>query len=169
MNRTALYAGSFDPVTNGHLDVVHNALTVFDHLVVAVGVHHAKTPLLSVEDRLALLDEVVMPLQRQNGCRIEIVTFDGLVIDAARRAGAGVMVRGLRSSTDFDYEMQMAGMNAAMEPAVRTVFFPASAAVRPITASLVRQITQMGGDISSFVPQAVLKRLTQRFAQPEQR
>ncbi|MDP2408921.1 MAG: pantetheine-phosphate adenylyltransferase [Pseudolabrys sp.] len=164
MPRIALYAGSFDPVTNGHLDVVRNAVRLADRLVIAIGVHPGKAPLFSTEDRLAMLQEVCGPLAREAGCELSSVTFSGLVIEAAREAGATVLIRGLRDGTDFNYEMQMAGMNAAMAPAIQTVFLPASPAVRPITATLVRQIAAMGGDVSSFVPAAVAARLKQKFA-----
>jgi pantetheine-phosphate adenylyltransferase len=164
MPRIALYAGSFDPVTNGHLDVVRQAVRLVDRLVLAVGIHPGKAPLFAAEDRLALLQETCGPLAKQAGCELTCVTFADLVVTAARRAGATLLIRGLRDGTDFDYEMQMAGMNGAMAPDVQTVFLPASPAVRPITATLVRQIAGMGGDVSSFVPAAVAARLTQKFA-----
>ncbi|MGQ4272918.1 pantetheine-phosphate adenylyltransferase [Terrihabitans sp. B22-R8] len=159
----ALYAGSFDPITNGHLHVVEAAAGMFDQLVLAVGIHHSKAPMLSVEERLALVENVCGPVASEKGCSLQVVTFDDLVIDAACRAGAQVLVRGLRSGTDFDYEMQMAGMNASMAPGVQSVFIPASADTRPITATLVRQIASMGGDISPFVPRAVAETLAARF------
>ncbi len=164
MPRIALYAGSFDPVTNGHLDVIRHAVRLADRLVIAIGVHPGKAPLFPTEDRLAMLQEVCEPLAREAGCELASVTFSGLVIEAAREAGATVLIRGLRDGTDFDYEMQMAGMNEAMAPAIQTVFLPASPAVRPITATLVRQIAAMGGDVSSFVPARVAARLKQKFA-----
>jgi len=161
--RIALYAGSFDPVTNGHLDVVRRASGLADALVLAVGVHPGKTPLFTAEERLAMLEEVCAPLAREAGCRLSCVTFDGLVVDAAKTAGATMLIRGLRDATDFDYEMQMAGMNEAMAPGVQTVFLPAGAAVRPIAATLVRQIARMGGDVAAFVPAPVAARLRQKF------
>ena len=159
MPRTALYAGSFDPVTNGHLDVVRQAVRLADRLVLAIGVHPGKTPLFPFEERLAMLTETCGPVATAAGVELACVTFDDLVITAAQREGATVLIRGLRDGTDFDYEMQMAGMNGAMAAAVQTVFLPASPAVRPITATLVRQIAGMGGDVSSFVPASVAVRL----------
>lgn len=164
MARIALYAGSFDPVTNGHLDVVRQASRLADRLVLAIGVHPGKAPLFATEERLAMLDEVCRPVAAAAGCAIKCITFDDLVISAARREQATLLIRGLRDGTDFDYEMQMVGMNAVMAPDVQTVFLPASASVRPITATLVRQVAAMGGDISAFVPSEVARRLTARFA-----
>ncbi len=164
MSRIALYAGSFDPVTNGHIDVVRHAVRLADKLVLAIGVHPGKTPLFPFEDRLAMLEETCTPLAKAATCELSFITFDGLVITAAQKVGATVLIRGLRDSTDFDYEMQMAGMNEVMAPAIQTVFLPASPMVRPITATLVRQIAAMGGDVSSFVPKSIAERLKKRFA-----
>ena len=164
MLRTALFAGSFDPMTNGHLEVVRSAVAMVDRLVLAVGIHPGKVPLFAAEERVAMLEEVCTPLARAAGCEIAVSTFADLVIAAARRAGATILVRGVRDASDFDYEMQMAGMNAVMAPEVQTVFVPASPAVRPITATLVRQIAGMGGDVSAFVPAQVTARLQRRFA-----
>ncbi|KMO22704.1 pantetheine-phosphate adenylyltransferase [Methylobacterium platani] len=164
MNRTALYAGSFDPVTNGHLDVVRQACRLVGRLVVAIGVHPGKTPLFSAEERAELIRATCGPLAAETGTALEVVTFADLAVAAARRHGASLFIRGLRDGTDLDYEMQLAGMNGAMAPEVQTVFLPASTGVRPITATLVRQIAAMGGDVRPFVPAAVADRLGARFA-----
>ena len=163
MPRTALFAGSFDPMTNGHLEVVRSAVAMVDRLVLAVGIHPGKVPLFAAEERVAMLEEVCTPLARAAGCEIAVSTFADLVIAAARRVGATILIRGVRDASDFDYEMQMAGMNAVMAPEVQTVFVPASPAVRPITATLVRQIAGMGGDVSAFVPAQVAARLQRKF------
>lgn len=161
--RTAIYGGSFDPLTNGHLDVVRAACRLVDRLVLAVGIHPGKAPLFPAEERLAMLTEVCAPVAAAENASIEAITFGGLIVNTAQEVGASLLIRGLRDGTDLDYEMQMAGMNAAMAPSIQTVFLPASPSVRPITATLVRQIAAMGGDVSAFVPAGVLARLKVRF------
>jgi pantetheine-phosphate adenylyltransferase len=164
MPRIALYPGSFDPVTNGHLDVVRHAVSLCDQLVVAIGVNPGKKPLFSVQERLDMVDAIFGPVASAAGCALDRTTYDGLTITAARKAGATIMIRGLRDSTDMNYEMQLAGMNEVMAPEVGTVFVPASPGVRPITATLVRQIASMGGDVSAFVPASVAASLKKKFA-----
>lgn len=163
MSRTAFYAGSFDPVTNGHLDVLKGACRLADKIVVAIGTHPGKPPLFSVEDRMAMLKDVCEPLAAKEKVKIETTTFADLVVEAAKRAGATLLIRGLRDGGDLDYEMQMAGMNGVMAPGIQTVFLPATPATRPITATLVRQIASMGGDVSTFVPASVADRLRTKF------
>ena len=163
MSRTVLYSGSFDPVTNGHVDILAQSLAIADRVVVAIGVHPAKKPLFDFDERVAMIREAAADLGAAEE-RVEVVAFSDLVVEAARRCGAAAIVRGLRDGTDLDYEMQMAGMNGAMAPQIKTVFLPASPGVRHITATLVRQIAAMGGDVSSFVPAAVAGRLKARFA-----
>ena len=163
MPRIALYAGSFDPVTNGHLDVVRHAVRLADRLVIAIGIHPGKVPLFAAEERIAMLQETCTPLAREAQCELTCITFADLVVETARKAGASMLIRGLRDGTDLDYEMQMAGMNEAMAPDVVSVFLPASPMVRPITATLVRQIAGMGGDVSAFVPVPVVARLKKKF------
>jgi pantetheine-phosphate adenylyltransferase len=164
MPRIALYPGSFDPVTNGHLDVVRHAVVLCDRLVVAIGVHTSKKPLFSTDERLDMVRAVFAPVAAKAGCAFEATTYDNLTVTAAQKNGSTIMIRGLRDGTDLDYEMQIAGMNEAMAPDVHTVFVPASAPVRPITATLVRQIAAMGGDVSSFVPKSVAASLKAKFA-----
>ena len=164
MPRIALYPGSFDPVTDGHLDVVRHAVGLCDRLIVAIGVHPGKKPLFSVEERLKMVREVFGPIASKAGCAFDCTTYDNLTVTAAQQNGATIMIRGLRDGTDLDYEMQLAGMNEIMAPDVHTVFVPASPAVRPITATLVRQIAGMGGDVSNFVPPLVAASLKTKFA-----
>jgi len=164
MPRIALYPGSFDPVTNGHLDVVRHAVSLCDRLVVAVGVNPGKKPLFSVQERLEMVEAIFGPVASAAGCALDRTTYDGLTVTAAQKAGATIMIRGLRDGTDLDYEMQLAGMNGAMAPEVQTVFVPASPDVRPITATLVRQSASMGGNVSAFVPKSVAASLKTKFA-----
>jgi pantetheine-phosphate adenylyltransferase len=164
MQRIALYAGSFDPATNGHVDVVRQAARLGDRLVLAVGIHPGKAPLFTADERLDMLRETCAPVTREAKCELEAITFSDLVVQCARRVKATMLIRGLRDATDFDYEMQMAGMNQSMAPEVQTVYLPASPAVRPITATLVRQIAGMGGDVSAFVPATIAARLKTKFA-----
>lgn len=161
--RIAIYAGSFDPLTNGHLDVLKASLWVADRVYAAIGIHPGKKPLFSFEERVELIERSCRAELGAEGERIKVVSFDGLVIEAARELGASIMIRGLRDGTDLDYEMQMAGMNETMAPDLQTVFLPASPSVRTITATLVRQIAAMGGDIAPFVPQDVAGVLTAKF------
>ena len=164
MKRIGFTSGSFDPVTNGHLDVIARAARMVDVLVVGVGVHPGKTPMFTPEEKIEMLKQETAAIARRTGCKIDIVTFANLTIEAANDAGATLIFRGLRDGTDFDYEMHMAGMNGAMAPKIDTVFLPASPNARHITGTLVRQIAQMGGDVSQFVSPAVAKRLKAKAA-----
>lgn len=154
MSKIAVYPGSFDPITNGHLDILNQSLNVADSVIVAIGIHPGKSPLFDADQRCELIKAVLEEAGISN--RVKIHLFDNLVVDFARDIGASLLVRGLRDGTDFDYEMQMTGMNSQMAPSLQTVFLPATAANRHITATLVRQIAKMGGDISAFVPKPVL-------------
>ena len=160
----AFYPGSFDPLTNGHLDVLIQALAMSPKVVVGVGINPNKQPEFSFEERAGLIKESLAEVLPERADDIEIVSFQGLVVEAARKFDAKILIRGLRDGTDLDYEMQMAGMNEAMAPDVHTIFVPASATVRPITATLVRQIAGMGGDVSAFVPASVAKLLKAKLA-----
>ncbi|WP_342362888.1 pantetheine-phosphate adenylyltransferase [Terrarubrum flagellatum] len=165
-NRIAFYPGSFDPVTNGHVDQLREACRIADKVVVAIGVNPNKTPLFSVDERTELIREVAAPIEKETGSVVEVTTFSDLTVAAAARVGATMIIRGLRDGTDLDYEMQQAGMNAVMAPDIQTVFLPSSPLVRPITATLVRQIAAMGGDVSPFAPASVVARLKQKFPRP---
>jgi pantetheine-phosphate adenylyltransferase len=159
---TAFYPGSFDPMTNGHLDVLIQALNIAPKVVVGIGIHPGKTPLFSFEDRASLIRLSLEEAMPDRIGDIRVISFDNLVVEAAREHGTRVLIRGLRDGTDLDYEMQMAGMNRQMAPDVQTVFLPAGTASRPITATLVRQIAAMGGDVSAFVPKPVLEALNDK-------
>ncbi|MES2906440.1 MAG: pantetheine-phosphate adenylyltransferase [Pseudomonadota bacterium] len=161
--RIGLYPGSFDPLTNGHVDMLKASFRLVDRLIVAIGIHADKAPLFSAEDRIAMIEDVVQPLAKKAGVEMITKTFSNLVIDFAKDCGAHLLIRGLRDGTDLDYEMQMAGMNISLAPNVQTVFLPASPQDRHITATLVRQIAKMKGDVSAFVPPAVAQRLSRQF------
>jgi pantetheine-phosphate adenylyltransferase len=160
------YAGSFDPVTNGHVDVVRAAASFCGRIVVAIGVHPGKAPLFALEEKTALILAVTREIAQTSGCAIDVASFDGLAVNAAREHGATLLLRGLRDGTDFDYEMQMAGMNRAMAPDVQTIFLPASPEVRHITGTLVRQIASMHGDVSQFAPPPAGAALRAKFRSP---
>ncbi len=162
--RVGLYPGSFDPVTLGHVDIVRRAGKLVDRLVIAVGTHHDKRPLFTAKQRIDLARRVLTPVTDEIGIELDVTTYDNLTVTAAHDAGAAVIIRGLRDAGDFDYEMQMAGMNAAMAPDVETVFLASSPDTRYIAASLVRQIAAMGGDVSTFVPPIVAAALKKKFA-----
>jgi len=167
VSRIAIYTGSFDPLTNGHVDVIKSAARICDTLIVAIGVHPGKAPMFSAVERAGLIEAACRDLVAAQDCKLLVKTFSGLAVEAARTMGAGLIVRGLRDGSDLDYEMQMAGMNAAMAPDVQTVFFAASPYVRHITATLVRQIASMGGDVSPFVPGVVVEALAQKLNKSE--
>jgi pantetheine-phosphate adenylyltransferase len=162
--RVGLYPGSFDPVTYGHVDIVRRAAHLVDKLVIAVGTHHDKHPLFTAEERVKLTSEVLTPVAKEIGLKLAVTTYGNLTVDAAKDAGATVVIRGLRDAGDFDYEMQMAGMNQALAPEIETVFLASSPEARHIAASLVRQIAAMRGDVSSFVPKVVTAALNKKFA-----
>jgi pantetheine-phosphate adenylyltransferase len=154
----AIYAGSFDPLTYGHLDVVQRAAQLFDRLIVAVGVHPTRNPLFSVEERLGLVQEVCAPLTH-----VEVASFDGLLVDYARSVGARVIVRGLRVGADFEYELQIAHANADLASELDTVFLPTRTRYGFISASLVREIARHGGDVARYAPPPVCAALAKKF------
>ncbi|KAB7739656.1 pantetheine-phosphate adenylyltransferase [Parvibaculum sedimenti] len=162
--RIGIYPGTFDPMTNGHIDIIRRALTLVDHLVVAIGINATKTPMLTFEERAALIEAEAGPVAKKLGSKISTASFSGLVVDAADAHGANVIIRGLRGAVDYEYEVQMVGMNRVMNPQVETVFLTASPETQFISSTLVRQIASMGGDISPFVPKRVEKKVLARLA-----
>jgi pantetheine-phosphate adenylyltransferase len=159
MTRTAIYPGSFDPPTRGHEDLIRRSLLLSDRLIVAVAVNVAKQPLFSVEERLAMLRTAV-----GQDPRVELVAFEGLLADFARRVGASVVVRGLRAVSDFEYEFQMALMNRQLHPTLETVFLVPALDLTYLSSSLVREVARFGGDVSALVHPAVAEALRARFA-----
>jgi pantetheine-phosphate adenylyltransferase len=160
--RIGLYPGTFDPVTNGHLDVIGRAARLLDKLVVGVAINTGKGPLLSLDERVELVTAEIDAIATRNGMVIEVQPFQGLLIDFARKIGASMIVRGLRAVADFDYEYQMAGMNYRMAPDIETVFLMASERHQFIASRLVKEVAMLGGDITSFVPPRTFERVMQR-------
>ncbi len=160
--RIGLYPGTFDPVTNGHLDVIARAARLLDRLVVGVATNTGKGPLFTIEERVELVQTEIAAIASKNGMQIDVVPFDTLLIDFARKVGASVIVRGLRAVSDFDYEFQMAGMNYRMAPDIETVFLMASERHQFIASRLVKEVAMLGGEISTFVPATTLKRVLER-------
>jgi pantetheine-phosphate adenylyltransferase len=160
MARTAFFPGSFDPLTNGHVDVIIGALDLADRLVVAIGVHPGKRPLFSAEARVEMITEVVAAMT-DDPQRVTVLNYQGLLVDAARRAGAQLIIRGVRDAGDVTAELRMAAMNQDLSPDLRTVFLPASPKHRHISATLVRQVAALRGDVSAFVPPPVAARLAE--------
>jgi pantetheine-phosphate adenylyltransferase len=160
--RVGLYPGTFDPVTNGHLDVIARAARLLDKLVVGVAINTGKGPLFSLEERVELVEAEIAQIATQNGMVIEVLPFGSLLVDFAHKVGASMIVRGLRAVSDYDYEVQMAGMNYRMAPDIETVFLMASERHQFIASRLVKEIAILGGDISSFVPQLTLERVLRR-------
>ncbi|WP_027283887.1 pantetheine-phosphate adenylyltransferase [Rubritepida flocculans] len=166
VERVALYPGTFDPITNGHLDVIGRAARLVDRLVVGVAMNAGKGPLFPLEERAELVRAEMEPIARRSGCRIEVRPFTGLLVHFARELGAQMIVRGLRAVTDFDYEFQMAGMNARLAPDIEAVYLMASERNHFISSRFVKEIAQLGGDISSFVPPLTLERTLARVRRP---
>jgi pantetheine-phosphate adenylyltransferase len=154
----AVYAGSFDPVTNGHIDLIERTSKLFNAVVVAIGVHPTRTPLFTSDERLALLQEVT-----RTYANVRVSPFDGLLIDFCRSVGARVIVRGLRAATDFEYELQIAHANADLMPEIDTIFLPTRTNYGFVSASLVRDIAIHGGDVSRYAPPCVIQALAAKY------
>ena len=157
--RIGIYPGTFDPVTNGHVDIIRRAATLVDKLIVAVSINAGKGPLFSVEQRAALLKGEIADGRNGLSASIEVVTFDSLLMHFAEKMGARVIIRGLRTVSDFEYEFQMTGMNARLNPGIETVFLMASERSQFISSRFVKEIHRLGGDVSSFVSARVLEAL----------
>ncbi|HEY5338422.1 MAG TPA: pantetheine-phosphate adenylyltransferase [Rhizomicrobium sp.] len=161
--RIGIYPGTFDPVTNGHLDIIGRALRLVDRLVVGVARNIGKGPLFDVQERVSQVRDECEILAKRAGAAIDVVSFDTLLIEFARASGASIIVRGLRAVSDFDYEFQMAGMNYRLESGIETVFLMASEHHQFISSRFVKEIAQLGGDVSSFVPPLTLARILARI------
>jgi pantetheine-phosphate adenylyltransferase len=161
--RIAIYPGTFDPVTNGHLDIIGRGARLVDRLIVAVAVNAGKGPLFELDERVELLEEEIRHLPAELASRIEIRPFRSLLMRFAEECGAGVILRGLRAVSDFEYEFQMAGMNHRLNPAVETVFLMASESHQFISSRFVKEIARLGGNVGSFVSPRVVERMRLRF------
>ena len=162
--RTALYPGTFDPVTHGHIDIIRRACTLVDKLVIGVAINRDKGPLFSLEERVEMVKSECVPLGDRAGCEIVVHPFENLLIDCARDVGATVIVRGLRAVADFEYEYQMVGMNRSMDDQIETVFLMADAKNQAIASKLVKEIARLGGDVSKFVTPGVKDLLKAKLA-----
>ncbi|MBX6744170.1 MAG: pantetheine-phosphate adenylyltransferase [Acetobacteraceae bacterium] len=163
-----VYPGTFDPVTNGHLDIIGRAARILDRLVVGVAMNAGKGPLFPLEERVELVKAETDAIAARTGAAIEVVPFEGLLVGFARQVGANVIVRGLRAVSDFDYEFQMTGMNRRLDQGIETVFLMASETNQFISSRFVKEIARLGGDITSFVPKLTLERTLVRVRQPAQ-
>ena len=165
--RVGVYPGTFDPITKGHMDIIRRAAALVDRLVVGVAGNEAKGPLFSAEERVAMVEAEIAPLRgpgRKGGAGgVEVRAFDNLLIHFARQSGATVLIRGLRAVSDFEYEFQMATMNARLDPDIETVFLSASENQQFVASRLVKEIARLGGDVSGFVSPAVAQALKERF------
>jgi pantetheine-phosphate adenylyltransferase len=162
--RVGIYPGTFDPITNGHSDIIRRALHVVDHLVIGVARNDAKGPLFSTDERVEIVRDEVAHLENGDADRIEVRAFDSLLMNFAQSVGAGVIIRGLRAVSDFEYEFQMAGMNARLNPDIETVFLMASDRFQFISSRFVKEIGALGGEVSHFVSPRVAVRLLGRFS-----
>lgn len=161
--RIGLYPGTFDPVTHGHLDIIRRATVLVDRLVIGVAINRDKKPLFSLEDRVAMIEVECAAITDATGTEIVAHPFENLLVDCARDVGAGIIVRGLRAVTDFEYEFQMVGMNRALDSSIETVFLMAEAKHQAIASKLVKEIARLGGDVTKFVPPAVKTALDAKF------
>ncbi len=158
-SHVGLYPGTFDPITNGHLDIIGRAVLLVERLVVAVAENTGKQPLMNLDERVECVRAEVAPIAARSGVQIDVVGFGNLLVQCAREHGAGIILRGLRVVTDYDYEVQMFGMNHRLDPGIETVFLMATERHQFISSRLVKEIAQLGGDISSFVPHFTLGRI----------
>ena len=161
-----MYPGTFDPVTNGHIDIIARAAKLVHHLVVGVAENAGKGPLFPIEERLELVRAETGAIEARTGTTSEVRSFNGLLIDFAHQVHAGVIVRGLRAVSDFDYEFQMAGMNSRLDSVIETVFLMASEHHQFISSRFVKEIATLGGDVTSFVPALTLERTLARVRKP---
>ncbi len=158
MNITAIYPGTFDPVTNGHIDIIARAAKLYYKVIVAVAVNRNKAPLFTIDQRVELLQKVTGEFENVN-----IIGFDNLLVDCAKQQGANVILRGLRAISDFEYEFQLAGMNRRLSPELETMFLTPAEQYEFISSSMIKEIARLGGNVSEFVPDIVQQQLIEKF------
>jgi pantetheine-phosphate adenylyltransferase len=163
-NAVAVYPGTFDPITNGHLDILERALRLFDRVIVTIAINQRKQPLFSTAERIAFIRDA-MPPQVLAASRLEFAEFDGLLVEFCKSRGASVIVRGLRALADFEYEFQFAHMNRRLAPGVDTVFFMTDERNHYVSSSLVKEVASLGGDVTGLVPAAVVAALARKYKQ----
>ena len=163
VDRTGVYPGTFDPVTNGHMDIISRAARVVDALIVGVAINAGKGPLFSLDERVEMVSEEIKLAANTKHCRVEVRSFEGLLTNFAASCGASLIIRGLRAVTDFEYEFQMTGMNTKLNSEIETVFLMASEGEQFISSRLVKEIGSLGGDIGHFVSLRVRERMLLRF------
>ncbi len=163
MIRTGLYPGTFDPVTLGHIDIIKRAAKLVDRLVIGIAINRDKGPLFSLDERVAMIERICVPISKEAGIEIVAHPFENLLIQCARDVDATVVIRGLRAVSDFEYEDQMVGMNRSMDDEIENVFLMADAEYQSIASRLVKEIARMGGDVSHFVPQDVAEALVKKY------
>jgi len=161
--RTGLYPGTFDPLHHGHIDIIRRGCSLVDRLVIGVAINRDKGPMFTLEERVAMIEQEVVPIGTALGCEIQVHPFENLLIDRARDVGAGVIIRGLRAVADFEYEFQMVGMNRSLDNSIETVFLMADAKNQAIASKLVKEIARLGGDVSKFVTAPVREALADRL------
>jgi pantetheine-phosphate adenylyltransferase len=162
ITRTGLYAGAFDPITRGHIDIIGRAVKLVDRLVIGIGINRDKTPLFSLEERVRMVEDEVA--DHVNGAEVVVKPFENLLMHFAKEVGAGVIIRGLRAATDFEYEFLMTGMNQQLDRDIETVFLMADPKLQAIASRFVKDIARLGGDVSAFVSPRVAARLKEKFS-----
>lgn len=163
--RVGIYPGTFDPITNGHIDIFKRGLRLVDKLVVGVATNPSKDPMFSLEERVAMVDRECRPLAEEVGVEFKVVQFNELLMHFAERVGASIIIRGLRAVADFEYEFQMTGMNYQINPTIETVFLMADPRYQTIASRLVKEVARYGGNIASFVPDEVAKHVLEKVNQ----